>query len=201
MANEFPKSHFTGVDITSVFPREGKPDNANFLKLNVLDGLPFEDNIFDYIHMRYLISAFSENDWKIAIRELVRVTKVGGIIEIVEDEIEPRNDGPISRLLFSARKLILNFFNMCNIPIYNKMIYFFFFLVLTDLKSRNVDVTIYSRMTDLLNNVECLTDIRKEEIKVPFGKWAGNLGALLANNTGTVNTIYLNFEFENFLTD
>src|SRR3954449_63178 len=109
MANEFPRSHFTGIDITPVFPREGKPDNANFIETNLLDGLPYEDNTFDYVHMRYLIAAFSKTDWDIAIHELIRVTKVGGIIEIVEDEIEPRNDGPISRLLFSACKYIYIF--------------------------------------------------------------------------------------------
>jgi ubiquinone/menaquinone biosynthesis C-methylase UbiE len=104
MGNEFPKSHFTGIDITPVFPRESKPDNADFTEANVLDGLPFEDNVFDYVHIRFLITSFSTNDWKVAINEIVRVTKPGGIIEIVEEELEPRNDGPISRLLFSARK-------------------------------------------------------------------------------------------------
>ncbi|CAI2167340.1 13101_t:CDS:2 [Funneliformis geosporum] len=158
MANEFPRSHFTGIDISPVFPREAKPDNANFLEANLLDGLPFENDSFDYIHMRFLIAAFSKSEWETAINELVRVTKVGGIIEIVEDEIEPRNDGPISRLLFSA------FFS--------------------DLKSRQIDVTAYSHMTDLLGATECLTDIKKEEITAQFGKWAGRVGTLLANNTG-----------------
>lgn len=158
MANEFPRSHFTGMDISPVFPRETKPDNVNFMEANLLDGLPFENDSFDYIHMRFLITAFSKSDWVIAINELVRVAKVGGIIEIVEDEIEPRNDGPISRLLFSA--------------------------FLSDLKSRHIDVTAYSHMTDLLGATERLTDIKKEEVTAQFGKWAGRVGTLLANNTG-----------------
>ncbi|RIA88624.1 S-adenosyl-L-methionine-dependent methyltransferase [Glomus cerebriforme] len=156
MANEFPKSHFTGIDITPVFPRENKSDNTDFMEINILEGLPFEDYSFDYVHMRFLITAFSESDWKFAINELVRVTKVGGIIEIVEDEIEPRNDGPISRLLFDA--------------------------FLSDLTSRNIDFNICSRMIDLLNGIERLTDIKKEEMSIPFGKWAGRIGTLLANN-------------------
>ncbi|PKK72939.1 S-adenosyl-L-methionine-dependent methyltransferase [Rhizophagus irregularis] len=158
MANEFPKSHFTGMDITPVFPRESKPDNADFMEANILDGLPFEDNVFDYVHMRFLITSFSANDWKIAINEIVRVTKSGGIIELVEEELEPRKDGPISRLLFSA--------------------------LFMDLTSRNIEFTIYSHMIDLLNDIESLTDIKKEEIMASYGKWAGRIGSLLSDNTG-----------------
>lgn len=187
MANEFPKSHFTGIDITPVFPRESKPDNADFMEANILDGLPFEDNVFDYVHMRFLITSFSANDWKVAINEIVRVTKSGGIIEIVEEELEPRKDGPISRLLFSARKC---FFFCADLPIkgFSRFFFFFltnfFFLVFMDLTSRNVDFTIYSRMFDLLNDVESLTNVKKEEITASYGKWAGRVGSLLSDNTG-----------------
>ncbi|CAG8760835.1 15006_t:CDS:2, partial [Cetraspora pellucida] len=98
MANEFSRSHFTGIDISPVFPREAKPENALFVEANLLDGLPYNDNTFDYVHMRFLMTAFSKQEWE----QIVRVTKTNGIIEIMEDELEPRNDGPISRLLHSA---------------------------------------------------------------------------------------------------
>lgn len=127
MANEFPKSHFTGMDITPVFPRESKPDNADFMEANILDGLPFEDNVFDYVHMRFLITSFSANDWKIAINEIVRVTKSGGIIELVEEELEPRKDGPISRLLFSARKCFFFCGLICGLTNQRLPDIFFFF--------------------------------------------------------------------------
>ncbi|RHZ87489.1 hypothetical protein Glove_34g39 [Diversispora epigaea] len=160
MANEFPKSHYTGIDICPIYPRDQIPPNVNFLECNILDGLPYHDNTFDYIHVRYLITAFSELDWQIALKELVRVTKVGGIIEIVEDEIEPRNDGPISRLLFSA------FFS--------------------DLRSRNIDFTVFNHMIDMLLATQQLEDLKLEEISAPFGKWAGRIGTLLSENTGQI---------------
>ncbi|CAG8549096.1 6685_t:CDS:2 [Acaulospora morrowiae] len=160
MANEFPRSHFTGIDLSQVCPREQKPENVNFLTHNLLDGLPYNDNTFDFIHMRYLISAFSEKEWKMIIKELVRVTKIGGTLEIMEDEIEPRNDGPISRLLFGA--------------------------LLSDLRSRDIDVTAYTHMIDMLKETQQLKEIKSEEMSVPFGKWAGRIGTLLAENTGRV---------------
>ncbi|CAG8436058.1 9351_t:CDS:10 [Diversispora eburnea] len=160
MANEFPKSHYTGIDICPIYPRDQIPPNVNFLECNILDGLPYHNNTFDHIHVRYLITAFSELDWQIALKELVRVTKVGGIIEIVEDEIEPRNDGPISRLLFSA------FFS--------------------DLRSRNIDFTVFNHMIDMLLATQQLEDLKLEEISAPFGKWAGRIGTLLSENTGQI---------------
>lgn len=53
-----------------------------------------------------------------------------------------------------------------------------------DLTSRNIDFTMYSRMIDLLNDIESLTDVKKEEITVEYGKWAGRIGSLLSDNTG-----------------
>ncbi|CAG8549006.1 12455_t:CDS:2 [Acaulospora colombiana] len=166
MANEFPKSHFTGIDLSPISPREQKPENAYFLKHNLLDGLPYNDNTFDFVHVRYLISAFSEKEWRMIIREFVRVTKVDGIIEIIEDEIEPRNDGPISRLLFSA--------------------------LLSDLRSRDIDVTAYGHMIDMLKATQQLKEIKSEEMLVPFGKWAGRIGTLSAENTGQIFLTFRN---------
>lgn len=160
MANEFPSSHFTGIDIAPVFPREAKPENVQFVEANLLDGLPYNDNTFDYVHMRFLITAFSKQEWERALKEIVRVTKTNGIIEIMEDEIEPRNDGPISRLLHSA--------------------------FLSDLLSRNIDTTVYKHMTDILMNTRQLTNVKLEEMSTPFGKWAGRIGALLAENTANI---------------
>ncbi|CAG8735870.1 16_t:CDS:2, partial [Dentiscutata heterogama] len=148
------------IDIAPVFPREAKPENAQFVEANLLDGLPYNDNTFDYVHMRFLITAFSKQEWERALKEIVRVTKTNGIIEIMEDEIEPRNDGPISRLLHSA--------------------------FLSDLLSRNIDTAVYKHMTDILMNTRQLTNIKLEEMSTPFGKWAGRIGALLAENTANI---------------
>ncbi|CAG8748121.1 5675_t:CDS:2, partial [Cetraspora pellucida] len=48
MASEYTSSSFTGIDISPVFPSNIKPRNVEFYQMNVLDGLPFEDNTFDF---------------------------------------------------------------------------------------------------------------------------------------------------------
>ena len=84
MAYEYPSAIFIGVDISPIFPPEQKkPENATFLQ-NMLDGLPFEDDTFDFVYQRSLASAISEDQWKgDVIYELYRVTKPGGWIELM----------------------------------------------------------------------------------------------------------------------
>lgn len=55
IASEYPKSQVVGVDISPMFPNDIKPSNCTFHQLNLHDGLPFEDDTFDYIFMRYVV--------------------------------------------------------------------------------------------------------------------------------------------------
>jgi len=67
-----------------MFPSEIKPKNVSFLQLNATNGLPFPDDTFDYVFVRWLTTAFTEEQWKSAILpELVRVCKPGGWIEVI----------------------------------------------------------------------------------------------------------------------
>ncbi|RUP46418.1 S-adenosyl-L-methionine-dependent methyltransferase, partial [Jimgerdemannia flammicorona] len=86
MANDFPNSHFVGVDVADLFPKDEVKSNCIFVKANTLEGLPFEDDTFDYIFQRFMVLAFTPADWAKAISELVRVTKPGGWVELVESD-------------------------------------------------------------------------------------------------------------------
>ena len=63
MASEFEKSKFVGVDYLEVFPKQILPQNVEFIKTNVLDGLPFPDNQFDYVHISFMNFSFTEDQW------------------------------------------------------------------------------------------------------------------------------------------
>ncbi|CAG8555646.1 10712_t:CDS:2 [Ambispora gerdemannii] len=88
MAKEYPASAFTGIDLAPC---------------DVLDGLPFPDNTFDYIHMRRMISSFKEHEFQDKILpELVRVLRPGGWVEIMEIDNELVNGGSIAARLTTA---------------------------------------------------------------------------------------------------
>ncbi|CAG8617537.1 3994_t:CDS:2 [Ambispora gerdemannii] len=155
MAQQYPNCHFTAVDFSQLLPREARPENVSFIEANILDGLPFAAKIFDYVHMRNMTFSFSEEEWKFAIKEILRVTKTGGFIELMELELSLHNDGPISRLLYNARS--------------------------TDLQSRGIAVKTYDVIQSLMESQK-FSNIDKKQITIPFGKWAGEIGARMADS-------------------
>lgn len=82
LATDFPSATFTGIDISPVIPTTIKPRNVFFIQGDILDGLPFEDNTFDFVHQRILLVAFSLNEWQGVVNEMVRVLKPGGYLEV-----------------------------------------------------------------------------------------------------------------------
>jgi SAM-dependent methyltransferase len=108
MAALFPRSLVVGLDITPPPEDEAtspgaadlRPLNYRFVAGNVLEGLPFPDNSFDFVHMRLLVAAIPADRWQFVVSELARVTRPGGWIESVET-VPPRDGGPALELVFS----------------------------------------------------------------------------------------------------
>ena len=82
MSKKFPNAEFIGTDIVSIPELEDKPKNLKFVQCDTLKGLPFEDNYFDYVHQKFLNGAFLVKDWPIALKELIRIIKPGGFLEV-----------------------------------------------------------------------------------------------------------------------
>jgi ubiquinone/menaquinone biosynthesis C-methylase UbiE len=101
IAQLFPYANVIGTDL--VEPKtesvnaslgnglERRPENHAFVQANVMEGLPFADNSFDYVHMRLLLFAIPHTSWPAVTRELLRVTRPGGWVESVETG--PQQDG------------------------------------------------------------------------------------------------------------
>lgn len=103
MADLFPQARVTGVDIAPPPALDNATANApsnsySFVAANVLEGLPFPDATFDFVHQRLLYAAIPADRWQTAVRELVRVTRPGGWIELVEGGIV-QNGGPAVDML------------------------------------------------------------------------------------------------------
>ncbi|CAG8492018.1 12110_t:CDS:2 [Cetraspora pellucida] len=92
---DFVRSEFYGIDIAPMFPSMIKPRNAHFIQANILDGLPFDDNYFDFVHLGFLSACFSEENWTTqVIPECIRVCKPNGWIEFYEGDGAAFNGGP-----------------------------------------------------------------------------------------------------------
>jgi ubiquinone/menaquinone biosynthesis C-methylase UbiE len=96
MAQEFPQAQVISFDVDPT-PMEASlkrlgtagqfPSNFRFMEANALKPFPFEDEYFDFTHAR-LISPFAPIAlWPKIVAEMVRVTRPGGYIEIMESEL------------------------------------------------------------------------------------------------------------------
>lgn len=83
MAALFPQAHILGIDVTLHSLPRPLPANCLFCQANILHGLPFPDQQFDFTHQRLLVAAIPTVRWADVVRELVRVTHFGGWIELV----------------------------------------------------------------------------------------------------------------------
>ncbi|KAJ3127383.1 hypothetical protein HK100_009781, partial [Physocladia obscura] len=106
IAKTYLSAELHGVDLApAVIEKAAKfLPSASFTAGNVITGLPFEDNTFDYVHQRYLILGLPKHQFAVAIRELMRVTKPGGWIELVETDAVAYRGGPTADVLVGAIK-------------------------------------------------------------------------------------------------
>ncbi|GES82915.1 S-adenosyl-L-methionine-dependent methyltransferase [Rhizophagus clarus] len=106
MSTDFPRSTFVGVDIATMYPSDVMPLNCEFMQCNVLDGIQFADNTFDFVHMRLMTFAFIDNEWfEKVINELIRVLKSGGMVEIMVINKNKSNQGPVTKQLCNAYRV------------------------------------------------------------------------------------------------
>ncbi|CAO3697204.1 hypothetical protein CU097_002455 [Rhizopus azygosporus] len=84
MISEYPNCSYYGCDMVDVVNKNMMPKQFQFAIGNILEGLPYPDNSFDFVHMRLFVAALKVEEWPLAIKELVRVTKPGGYFQMVE---------------------------------------------------------------------------------------------------------------------
>ncbi|CAG8572588.1 13930_t:CDS:2 [Ambispora leptoticha] len=146
MAKEYPASTFLGIDIMETSSDiMQQPPNAGFLQFNVLNGLPFPDETFDFVYQRFLWAAFTPNQWIQLIHELIRVTKKNGRIELMEIEAKIHNPGPIAKKFSDAAQ--------------------------QHLTSNGIDPKIYRQIRNVIVNSNKFESIKIFEKRTPLGNW------------------------------
>ncbi|PWN52267.1 S-adenosyl-L-methionine-dependent methyltransferase [Violaceomyces palustris] len=90
VAKEFPNAIVHATDFVECFKPEEKVE-VDFDQGNVLSSLPYQDGTFDLVHMRFFTGALKKQEWEVATREILRVTKSGGWVQMVEPDGELRS--------------------------------------------------------------------------------------------------------------
>ncbi|RHZ83326.1 hypothetical protein Glove_97g95 [Diversispora epigaea] len=157
MASDYPNTQFTGLDISPIQPSEIKPQNANFIKANLLNKLPFENDTFDYIFQRFLFLALPKDRWPDVINELTRVLKPGGYLELVEINPTAFQLGPVTSQLFNAAEKMF--------------------------RLRDLDTQIAYKLRSYFEQQENLENVTEEKNRLPYGPGTGKLGQAAIENS------------------
>lgn len=161
MAQVFSQAFVTGCDLVEqATDKSPKLPNYRFVEADVLKGLPFRNQSFDFVHQRLLFLAIPAHLWAGELAELVRVARPGGWIELVESEIQARNAGRATQLMGQW--------------------------IIEVSKRRGIDSSQVPNLGAYLNKVG-LQNVVTRSVTVPMGQWGGRVGSMMAAN---INSAY-----------
>ncbi|HZU17838.1 MAG TPA: methyltransferase domain-containing protein, partial [Candidatus Dormibacteraeota bacterium] len=150
-----PEALVVGLDLVAG-PRE-HPSGYRHVRGNLLQGLPFQEGVFDLVHQRLLVSGIPLGQWPRVVAELVRVTRPGGWVELVEPMMETRRTGPATERLWEFLRNVAGPLGLDT----------------TGVVFRSLDG--YLRQAGL----EAVT---RHECELPVGEWGGRVGSFMASD-------------------
>lgn len=158
----FPAAGVTGLDVKEqVAESQGAdltPANYSFVSGNILEGLPFPDATFDFVHQRLLFFAIPSDRWQFVLNELARVTRPGGWVEVVEGRYGYEPMGPAAQHISDV--------------------------MLAAMLKRGIDPRASAHLDEFLRNAG-LQQVQMRTIKLPVGDWGGRLGQLAVTDVMT----------------
>ncbi|EIW81029.1 hypothetical protein CONPUDRAFT_165259 [Coniophora puteana RWD-64-598 SS2] len=91
-ARVWKDSHFVGLDVVPLHPNlntigSGLSARIKWEQHNFLEGLPFPNEEFDYVHIKRIARGVPEDKWDDLFEEITRVMKPGAALEIIEDDL------------------------------------------------------------------------------------------------------------------
>ncbi|KAJ4482031.1 hypothetical protein J3R30DRAFT_3285938, partial [Lentinula aciculospora] len=92
-ARVWRKCQFVGLDLVPIQPdlqRVGSADLAHrvtWVQENFLEGLPFPNEEFDFVHIKRISLGVPEDKWDFLLEEISRVMKPGAAFEMIEEDL------------------------------------------------------------------------------------------------------------------
>jgi ubiquinone/menaquinone biosynthesis C-methylase UbiE len=155
LCQQFPEALVVGMDL--VVGKREQPSRHRWVRGNVLHGLPFADDLFDFVHQRLLLAGVPLASWPVVAVDLVRVTRPGGWVELSEPPFEIEREGPANERL---RRLTTE---------------------LTASMGMDSTRVVFDSVDGWLRDAG-LTGVVRREISVRIGEWGGQVGSLMVTN-------------------
>jgi SAM-dependent methyltransferase len=151
----FPQALVVGFDLEP--SKRPWPPAYRCVRGNLLLGLPFASDRFDFVHQRALISGVPVSSWPSVCLDLVRVVRPGGWVELVECPPWFESAGPVTtRLCEMLQRLLVA-------------------------RGLDSDGSVVAALDDHLDRAG-LVDVRRRELDLRVGEWGGRVGSLMATD-------------------
>jgi SAM-dependent methyltransferase len=161
LCESHPDALVVGLDLVPSKPQQ--PPGYRWVKANLLQGLPFAGNQFDFVYQRLLVVGVPLDSWPEAVAELVRVTRPGGWVELVEPIFGLRNAGPA-------------------VERFNGLAH-----AVAAAKGLDVGGVVYDSLDGYLRDAG-LEQVTRQEVSLPIGTWGGRVGSFLATDMRATQT-------------
>ncbi|RKP09797.1 methyltransferase type 11 [Thamnocephalis sphaerospora] len=155
IARDHPKATVVGFDLVDVFFRTDAPPNCSFELGNLLEGLPYPNGRFDFVHQRLLWAGIPGSYWQEHVKELYRVTRPGGFLELADTDLQFHNVGDAGYRVNS---------------------------ILMECCSRKGLHLSTARQLDKLMRRAGFSDLQARLVEFPVGEWAGVSGRMMRTN-------------------
>ncbi|KAH8825226.1 hypothetical protein DL96DRAFT_1712246 [Flagelloscypha sp. PMI_526] len=92
-ARVWKNSQFVGLDLVPLHPDLRKvgsselADRITWVQGNFLEGLPFPNEEFDFVHIKRIAMGVPEDKWDALMEEITRVMKPGAAFEMIEEDL------------------------------------------------------------------------------------------------------------------
>src|SRR5262245_33019226 len=155
LCQEFTEALVIGLDLVPSKP--GAPANYRGVRANVLHGLPFGDDRFDFVHQRLMFSGVPVESWPALVRDLVRIVRPGGWVELVEGATEFL---PVTPAMEQVTEMLLRL-----------------------ARAHGLDSTsmVFRSLDSYLTSAGA-TGVERHTIALPLGEWGGQVGSLMASD-------------------
>jgi SAM-dependent methyltransferase len=170
LAQQYPQAQVIGLDVNepklderseSFQSLDKRPHNYRFALGNVLEGLNFPSESFDFVHQRLLFFAIPSARWPLVLQDLCRVTAPGGWVEVAEGHFGYTPEGPATQRLVEVS--------------------------LDALLKRGIDPRVGPMLGEQLIQAG-LVNVQTRVVDLPVGAWGGRVGSLLATDLAAAHT-------------
>jgi SAM-dependent methyltransferase len=155
LSGQFPEALVVGLDLGP--GKREQPAGHRFVRGNLLQGLPFRDGSFDFVHQRLLLAGLPLASWPGVVEDLVRVTRPGGWVELVEPPFEIEREGPANQRLRT------------------------FTVALAASRGMDSGRVVFDSVDGWLRQAGLVNVVRRE-IGVRIGEWGGQAGSLMVSD-------------------